>query len=61
VATTVDHIVSRMNEGSDEMGNLQAACSQCNVQKGAAFLEKKAASDARHQENSPLFSLPDQY
>jgi len=36
VATTVDHIVSRMDNGSDALDNLQAACSSCNQRKGAS-------------------------
>ena len=35
VAKTVDHIVPRIAGGSEELGNLRAACWHCNLSKGA--------------------------
>lgn len=33
-ATEVDHIVPKAKGGTDEMGNLQAICGPCHVEKG---------------------------
>ena len=33
-ADTVDHIVARINGGSDHMANLKAMCRKCNGRKG---------------------------
>lgn len=34
-ATHADHIVAKVNGGTDDVRNLQAACSPCNLNKGA--------------------------
>lgn len=33
-ATTVDHVVPKIKGGSDDLGNLVAACVRCNTSKG---------------------------
>lgn len=35
-ATHVDHVLPRKLGGSDNPGNLRAACSSCNLRRGAA-------------------------
>lgn len=34
-ATTVDHITPRARGGTDDLGNLRAACRDCNLSRGA--------------------------
>ena len=35
LATTVDHVLPKAKGGSDDPGNLVAACARCNSRKGA--------------------------
>ena len=60
-ATQVDHIISLMDGGTDELENLQAACAPCNKRKGAGFLERNAAPDASHQEIPPFAQITGRY
>jgi hypothetical protein len=46
-----------MNGGTNAMSNLQAACSHCNIQKGAAFFSGKGLQDAGLAK-LPLFYSP---
>jgi 5-methylcytosine-specific restriction protein A len=38
VATEIDHTIPRSRGGTEEMGNLRAACGPCNRRKGALLL-----------------------
>src|SRR4026207_773806 len=44
-ATQIDHIISLMDGGTDDLENLQAACAPCNKRKGAGFLERSTSPD----------------
>ena len=35
-AATVDHVIARMDGGSDDPSNLVACCSRCNIVRGQA-------------------------
>lgn len=43
-ATHVDHVLPRAQGGSDEPGNLRAACSSCNLRAGSG---RQGAVDRR--------------
>jgi len=60
-ATTVDHIISRMDGGSDDLSNLQAACRRCNLKKGGVFLGSNRFTDASHQKLPPLLKMKAEY
>jgi len=45
-ASHVDHIIPVSSGGTDELSNLQAACRNCNLLKGAGFLEQQMSLDA---------------
>ena len=58
-ATTVDHWIPRVDEGTDDFDNLKAACSHCNVRKGSSspvFLEEHRLQNARQGKISPFFT-----
>ena len=61
VATTVDHIIPRKYEGSDELQNLQAACSNCNNDKGSGFLDLQQQADAGHRFIPPFVTIQGDY
>jgi len=45
VALTVDHVVSVADGGTDDEGNLVAACDECNMGKGAMTASLTAITD----------------
>jgi 5-methylcytosine-specific restriction endonuclease McrA len=61
-ATQVDHIISLMDGGTDDLSNLQAACAPCNKRKGAgSFLNGDRSPDASHQEIPPFAPITGRY
>ena len=65
LATEVDHIISRMDGGSDELSNLRAACKPCNLRKGAAsgsgFFRAAAVPRRQSAENLSLSPITGDY
>ena len=60
-ATQVDHVVPRYAGGSDDLSNLQAACRNCNLLKGAGFFRQQTSLDASQPEISPLQPISGDY
>ena len=46
-ATTVDHIIAKVNGGTDDESNLISCCKTCNSTKGARVLVRTAYVNKR--------------
>jgi 5-methylcytosine-specific restriction endonuclease McrA len=46
-ATTVDHLIARVDGGDDAPGNLVASCGPCNYARGAAHTNRRPTPSRR--------------